>query len=363
MLTGIRDHPLRESSRSLSIAVAAAAIASWGCSLVVCHDTAIDASLPLIAAVVALLAAFAEPAAIVAVPLLAATEIALPDERLRLLGFGVLLAAVFASLLAAPCRTSFARAAAISVSAIVLLRWIPLAEVLVFRELVLVGLALAIVAIYRSTPVAVAIAVLVTLFTPAMPLRTLAFPLAVAGAGLLFRAMGMPRVEWRYLAAGSVALPMIFFAWSGVFARATPLALRGLPFETPRRLVDVALKAGESWTLDVPPDARCLIVSAANASRLKRGVLLGVIEPGGTKVTIGDAADWGFLRREQWARSRNPLPRDPAGLLRGYGYGAWVDAAGRVSLPPGAARVRVTADPNLPGGAKLQINAIEVEGP
>jgi hypothetical protein len=41
--------------------------------------------------------------------------------------------------------------------------------------------------------------------------------------------------------------------------------------------------------------------------------------------------------------------------LRDYGYVAWVDGAGLVTLPPNAKTIRVTADPSLPGDAALQV--------
>jgi hypothetical protein len=88
-------------------------------------------------------------------------------------------------------------------------------------------------------------------------------------------------------------------------------------------------------------------------------VALGRIEPGGRIVRIGDAADWGYMRREQFYGARNPLPRDAAGKIRGYGYAAWVDGAGRIPLPPNARTIRVTADASLPADAALQVESFE----
>jgi hypothetical protein len=55
------------------------------------------------------------------------------------------------------------------------------------------------------------------------------------------------------------------------------------------------------------------------------------------------------------------VPRDPAGKIRDYGYAAWVDGAGRVALPRGAARIRVTAAASLPKDAALQVEAFELQ--
>jgi hypothetical protein len=90
--------------------------------------------------------------------------------------------------------------------------------------------------------------------------------------------------------------------------------------------------------------------------------MLGRIDPGGVPLRVGDAADWGYLRRDFYYGSRNPLPHDPAGRVRGYGYSAWLDGAGRVPLPAGARSLRVTADAALPEGAALQVEAFEMGG-
>jgi hypothetical protein len=123
--------------------------------------------------------------------------------------------------------------------------------------------------------------------------------------------------------------------------------------------VNRALAARVSESLEVPQGKDTLIVSGANVSRLPAGTLLGVIEPGSIAVRIGDAADWGILRREHYYGSKHSLPRHPAGRIRDYGYAAWVDGAGRMSLPQGARVIRVTADAALPPGASLQVEGFE----
>ena len=126
-----------------------------------------------------------------------------------------------------------------------------------------------------------------------------------------------------------------------------------------REQVTQALSANTAVQLDVPDGATSLIVSGANVARMTRGTPLGRIEPGGRVVRIGDAADWGARRRQYFHGMRNPLPRDPAGRLRDYGYSAWIDGAGRVALPAKARMIRVIGDAALPPGASIQVEGFE----
>jgi hypothetical protein len=313
----------------------------------------------LLATVLTVVAAFTHPAVQIAIPLLVAGEVAIADEHTRLVYFGVIIAFAFAgAVLRLTHRlSSFVVAAA----AIVILRWIPFGDVLPGRELVLIGVALAIVAVLRGTPLAVAVAVLAVLFTPAIPLRTLVFPIAILIGAALLRAFRVRTVQGHALAAVLIALPLLFFAWSGAFARSLPVLLRGVPSEEARFPVRMALRAGESVELDVPDGARWIVLSGANIPRLGSGTVLGQISPGGPTVRMVDLADWGAFRREHYYAARNRLPRNPAGLLRGYGQTAWVDGAGRLALPAGVKRIVVTADATIPSEARLQIDAFERE--
>lgn len=349
--------PIRRSALLTIIAAAISAYASW---LVVHHATPIDRALPFIAIVIGVVAAITSETILMAIPLLMAAEIAIADERMRLISFGLVIGvAVAASLLIKARELTFARAATIAVAAILILRWIPLHEVHFGREILLLIIAIGIVAAYGSTPFAVAIAVAVTLLTPAIPLRTLLLPMAVLIIGAVLQLAGMPRLRADVTGASLTCLMLIFFAWSGAFARALPIVVRGVK-STERVPVRISLAANQSTELDVPPAATALILSGANVPRLKRGTLLGRIDPGNIPVRIGDVSDWGVLRREHFYSSRNRRPRDPAGLLRDYGYAAWIDGAGRMPLPRGRT-VRITADPALAPNARLQIDAFELE--
>jgi hypothetical protein len=163
-----------------------------------------------------------------------------------------------------------------------------------------------------------------------------------------------------------LAILIAFFPWSGVMARGWRAFVKP-PWQGQRRPINFPLHAGQSTTIDIPRGTESLIVSGANIPRLPRGTLLGRIEWGDRRprlsipIRAGDAADWGFMRREHAFASRNGYPRDPAGRIRDYGWSAWIDGAGRIPLPPRAGTIRISADPHLPIGAVLQVESIEME--
>lgn len=393
-----------------------AAIAAYACVLAVHHATPTDRALPLLAVAVTLCAAVSYSPVMRGVLLLIGAEIAIAEETMRLLAFGAVVAGAvgvamvgrsnrgpssglrppFDSLRAGssprmrgegqqslPVIEVFSRgerlvaprpaeggeggrrpdertaAVTITILTTVLLRWIPFENVQLGRELLLLGLCAAIVLVLGRTPFAMMIAVVTALATPAIPLRTLALPLIVLVMAVPARLFGIGRVRLVWPSTVIVAFTLLFFAWSGVVARAFPFFLREAAPELPRHPLAMALAPGESVTLEVPRDARSLIVSGANVAHFRRGAILGRIEPGPLEVRIGDAADWGALRREIAYGARNPLPRDPAGRIRGHGYNAWLDGAGRVPLPRGARSIRVTGDASLPPNATLQVEGFE----
>lgn len=331
------------------ISLIAIASSGWACHLAVQHATPIDRALPLIGVVVAVAAAFTHSSIYVAVPLLITAEIAIPDEVTRLQALGLIAAAALAA--------RHARYVT-AIGAILLLRWIPMPE-LVWRELLLLAFAVAIAFVLRATPFATLVAVATALLTPAIPLRTFGLPLAVLGVAALARYIGMPRIEWRLASSTALAAGLLFFPWSGILARGAPYLWRDF-HRGPRAIVNAALAPGRSVVLEVPHNATALIVSGANVAHLRRGDRLGRIEPGGREVRIGDTADWGYTRRHVFFGTHNPLPRDPAGQIRGYGYETWADGASRVPLPRGARLIRVTGDVSLPADASLQVEAFEL---
>jgi hypothetical protein len=249
----------------------------------------------------------------------------------------------------------------IALVAVVLLRWIPLQQVLWGRELLLLAFTGAIVLVLGRTPFAVLVAVVTALVTPAIPMRTLWIPLVVLIAGAAARMVGLPKLRLAWPSAVGLAMVMLFFAWSGIVARAFPYFFREPQPQRERWHVGHALPASVSRVYEVPHNATALILSGANVAHFRRGARLGTIEPGGIVVRIGDAADWGYLRRDAFHHARNPLPRVAAGRVREYGYAAWVDGAGRVRLPRGARVIRVTADAKLPPDASLQVEGFELE--
>ncbi len=380
----------------MSLRVASSLAAAAALFAVAPQATPIDRALPFVGLLLALLALLAErwwPAVVMAVPLLAVAALSLTDDYARLLAYGAITAVAFsAALVAAPLDRW--RASAFVVAGVLLLRWIPPRHVL--RELVVLAGALAIVwasgrparkapgvspgAADRGTrraaaggrdaraPFAVALALAVTVFTPGVPMRTSVLPFAVAlgiscwllVTGYLRRGVSTSNQQpatSNFAGALLAALLLLFFPWSGVLARATPLLPLLRRPEPLRHGVHIALEPGQATTLDVPYRMKWLVLSASNASRMKRGALLG--EMNGRPIRIGDVADWGARRRELSYQARNPLPRDPAGKLRAYGYDAWIDGAGRIPLPPGAKYITVTANDALGKDVRLQIEAFE----
>lgn len=341
------------------------ALCVWAGHVGTQHTTPIDVALPLLCGVLATVALSSHVALTLAVPLVILAENVFFDELTRLMTLGVVVGATFAIgvifLARRPAdEVPRALAAVLTIGALVLLRWIPFSEILLLRELVLIALCVAVAEILGRTPLAVVVAVAVGLFTPAYPLRTLAVPLCLLVVAVIARLFGAPRLRLTWASAMTLGFGMLFFAWSGVLARSTPFVLQRAKPGLPRHTVNYALPANETREIEVPDTATALIVSGANVARLRSGALLGTLEPGGRTIHIRDAADWGAMRRDTWYQSRNRFPRDSAGRVRGYGYTAWLDGAGRIPLPPGARSIRVTADPSLPPGASLQIEAFEL---
>jgi len=365
--------------------------------------TPIDHALPFITAVViaiAVLCGAGNPAGdrrrsrrrytetiLFAIPLLIACAICFPDAQTRLLGYGIVVAAAFCAAFWAIEEWTFVRCAGLTLAGIALLRWIARERVEIWREVVIVAGAMLIVAVMKKGPLAVAVALAAAFVTPGIPTRTLLIPFAVAfiaicaplirlftppsrGRRVRYNESNLPSGEsGRRPGEGRASRPnlvvvpalittvmLILFPWSGVAARGITYFFRATPAQRLAPL-NFALKPGESIDVDVPGDAKSIAISAANGVRLKRDTIAGALD--GRPLTMRDLADWGYMRREQWWRSRNRLPRVPAGIIRGYGYDAWADGAGRIPLPPHATRIHVVADPRLPAEARLQVEAFE----
>lgn len=350
---------LNRRPQQLGWIVAIVAI-GWFVHEAVRFDTPIDRALPVVAVLLTVVAWVSRSWLTAAIPLLVVVELFVPDERLRLIAFGAVAAVTIAVALVVTDRPRREGATLLVVAiAIVLLRWIPVGHVALWRESVLLVTGTAIAAALGSTPFAAAVAIIAALLPPLVPLRTLAFPLAVLVSAGVLRMFGLPRIHLRIAGAAVVAGSMLFFPWSGLLVRAPRLLLVPWTPAVHRAYVGAALHPGNSMSLDVPTNATALIASGANVSRLRGGTVIGRID--GAPITIGQIADWGFLRREHRRNARNPLPRDPAGILRGYGYDAWVDGAGRIPLPPGARTIVVTVERNLPPDAALQVEGFEVK--
>ena len=319
--------------RSLVIAVVAAIVAALACAASVQFATPVDRALPFLAVVVVVLAFF-RPAIGVAVPVLIAVENVIADEPTRLLVIGIVMAIAFAF--------ASGRAWIIALLAALLLRWIPFHNVVIWRELIILAGALAVAYVMQGAT----FAVLLALFCPVWPAKiaVMLFVIAIIAAFQLRRVKGSNVV---------VALIIAFFPWSGLMARGWGAFLRP-PHQGNRQYVGQALKPGSTTTIDVPADAKAVIVSGANVQHLPCGTILGTLN--GNPII---APDWGFMRREQFFASRNCYPRNPAGRIRDYGWSAWIDGAERIVLPRGTRTIRVDVNPRLPKEATLQVEAFE----
>jgi hypothetical protein len=163
--------------------------------------------------------------------------------------------------------------------------------------------------------------------------------------------------------AAAVAL-FALWPWSGLVARAFPRFLYATPGSPRQQVIGLALAAGESVSVDVPRvQSVILTASGANTAGMAVGRVVGRIDIGNARrdLRIGDIADFGFLRREQFFRSRNAPPRWPTTDIRGYGQTAWMHGAGRVMLPGSGRSMRITAARDLPAGARLQIESVDFE--
>jgi hypothetical protein len=389
--------------------------------------TPIDAHLPLVIALVLACAWAARgtgwSATIqCAVPLVIAAMMTIADERTRLLAYGIIVAAAFAIAAAATAReTERWRLAGwpggvspptvvLAVAGVVLLRWLPLRDVHVIKELVLlVGSIALLICLQRrdgaapagGTPALLSVLV-VAAVTPIPPGKMALLPLIVAA--LVFVTRRVPQVAIgaaflvaaffaRYsLATIYVAVAVVFlmplldrvkpltyataiaifalWPWSGIIARALPVVRNYEAAAGDVRPIGWALATAESTPIDVPPHVRhaVVIASGGQMARLKRGRVVGTIEATDSRgrttsrpITIGDIADFGFTRREQFFASRNPLPRFSTGEIRGYGANAWLWGGGRTSVAAAddIRNLRVIAAPNLPHHAHLQIDSVE----
>lgn len=325
-----------------------------------------------------------------ALPLLAVAWLALPDERTRLLAFGIIGAAAFAG-----AALVAAQRFELLVAGVALLRWLPLRDVEVFRELVvLAGIVALFAALRERNALALIAALAVAVVTPVHPGKAALLPLVLAACVLappVARAIGggallaiAPFVRWSFvpiLIAAAFALlvpflgklrPLAYAAalslfalwpWSGVMARALPAAVRFEPAEGTTKVVGWALSRGASMTLEIPRARRVVVnASAANALALPAATLLGYVDAGGCtrEVRVGDVADFGFTRREHFFFARHGLPRITRADIRGRGATAWLHGAGAIGV---ACEGRALTQLRFRGAhesAKLQIESVEL---
>jgi hypothetical protein len=367
--------------------------------------TPIDRDLPLVALLVVAVAWSAAESRFAAaiecaIPAMLLACAFLADERLRLMTIGAIVAAAFVLAVVAGCRLPVA-----VVVGVALLRWLPTSDLEVFREaLVLTGAFALFTAFRERTPLTLAITLAVAAVTPIHPGRAIVLPFVVALLVLLFRAVpGAPVAALallvmahfardsyaplfvvaalallvplltaiRPLAYAAAAALFVLWPWSGVVARALPLAKRFDPPAGRVQPVIAGLASSQAMTIGVPPRVRRVVVTAfgENVARVREGKALGTITAiarDGSRcareLRAGDVADFGFLRRDQFFRARNPLPAQSPFEVHGYGSTAFVKGSGRVGVTCGGrdlASLLVTTAA-LPAGGRLQIESIEL---
>ena len=412
--------------------------------------TPIDSHLPLVIALVLVCAWVVRgtrwvAAVQCAVPLLIVAMMTITDERTRLLAYGVLVAAAFGiAVMAVHTRTGGVSLpeVVLTIVGIVLLRWIPLRDVHVLRELVVLAGSIALMfAMPRrrdaagpagETPALLIAVLAVAVATPVHAGKMTLFPFAMAVVVMGYRGLAVSgsRAGWqnehretaipryrdtakpRYLATAilaaaflaaayfaryslatvyvaaaivflvpllervrplAYAVALVIFAlwpWSGIIARALPVVRNYESSGGDTRPIAWALAASEALPIPVPPHVRHVVVTASGGqmARFKPGRVVGTIEAtdrrGGVTtrpIRIGDIADFGFTRRDQFFASRNSLPRFSPGEIRDYGANAWLWGAGRTAVACTAdlASLRVVAAPDLPPQTHLQIDSVE----
>jgi len=398
-------------SRSNAEWLAFAIVTAVASHFVAAADTPIDRALPFVVVLLSICGFVAvedsgpplsgQPWAAVlhiAIVLLLLPPIFLTDERTRLLAYGLIVAAAFALAVAVAPRTIEAYVA-LTVAGVALLRWIPFSEVIVWREgLVLFGALVVLLAQRQRTPMAIVAALAIAVVTPIFPARTMVYPLAVsipvlriplaiafAAAAYFARysiavlcavaaiAIAVSFVERMRFAVYACAIALFaMWPWSGIVARAFPKFLIASPPPETNRPVWIALERGQSVSIDAPDRKHAVGITAsgANAARFRKGTLMGTVEIVGRtgrlvrrEIRIGDIADFGFMRREHFFASRNPPPTHPINDVIGYGQSAWLHAAGWMVIGSidEIASLRFTAAPDLPPGARLQIEAVDFE--
>lgn len=376
--------------RSSAVAewVAFAIVAAIAGHFVALFDTPIDRALPFVIVLICVCGFVAEqfPAVFqIAVLLLFVPAISLVHEHTRLIAYGVIVAGTFAFAVAVAPRT-LRVSLTFTVVGVLLLRWIPFSQVIIWREVIVLLGAIAVTLSARAR-VAAPHALAVALVTPIFPARMILFPFLVAILWLI----PVPRIATAgvfaiaaYFARYSIAVlcvvviialisrPGLLYAiaialfalwpWSGIVSRGFPAILFAEPASTNSVPVWMAMAHGQSVSIDVPPDARAVtvIASASNATALPGGRVVGWV--GGTPIRIGDTADFGFMRREHFFASRNRPPRTPLADIHEYGASAWLHTAGRLRVPLAAGRSPlIVKAADLPPGTKLQIEAVEFE--
>ncbi|HEX9500729.1 MAG TPA: hypothetical protein VGA10_03665, partial [Thermoanaerobaculia bacterium] len=269
--------------------VAFAIVAAIAGHFVTLFTTPIDRALPFVIALMCACGFVADrfPAAFqIAVLLLFIPAMFLAHEHTRLLGYGVIAAGTFAFALAVAPKTLQA-SLAFTVIGVLLLRWIPFSQVIVWREVIVLLGAIA-VTWSAQARVPAPHALMVALATPIFPARMLFFPFLVAilllipvpriaTAGFFAIAAYFARYSvavlcvvvivallWRPGMLSAVAIALFaLWPWSGIVARAFPAILFAEPPSANSVPVWMAIERGQSVSIDVPPQTHGVTITAS----------------------------------------------------------------------------------------------------
>jgi hypothetical protein len=315
----------------------------------------------------------------------------IPDERARWFAVGIITAVALA----------FVNEWIAVVAGVILVRWIPWQDLVIWRELVVLGgVALSAIAVAvrdrDNGPSLIPIAIAAV--TPAFPAKGLLFPYLVAVCVLLpapFRLLvtalllgAIPFARYSFapmlvVAAAACAWPLIrripavpqaaavallaLWPWSGAVARSLPALLRGEARPADRRDIGQAAAVPAYVSVDVPEGTRAitLTASAGEAMHLWPRSVLGRVElldsagrARTREIGIGDVADFGFKRREHFMTSHNGLPRFPVSDIRGFGASSWLYGSGRIVLSTGRDIHEMRIIP-MRSGITIQVESVE----
>ena len=283
---------LREETGSillLGVGVASA----WVATTALGPRTPIDDGLVLIAGVLGVCAWLCRESGgggviATSIPLVLGISVSTPDERVRLLGYGIVLAAtVFAAvaLLLRNGRLDPARATVIAAACAAVLKLLPLSDLTISNLIVVAGVALFAASLFSKResvpPVLLAVVLLVAAATPIHPVRASLFPLVLAAlvwwlrspshlGAILALGAGFAAGKWAFLL---VAVPLVSETIVSRSNRREGVVstLSTIPFRFQKAGLAVALRS-----ILVVPGAVPALARASSSTMVAALVMIGI---------------------------------------------------------------------------------------